>query len=98
MLCAVYKSQKHEGMYLYVPNKDNFDDVPDVLKDKFGKPELVTILSLDKREKLGSVDKQKLVSELKEKGFYFQMPPKEDDLLMAHRTSLGLQATPDKKF
>ena len=98
MLCAIYKSRKRLGTYLYVPNKDKFDDVPEVLKDMFGKPELVTVLSLDKHEKLAGVDKQKLIAELEEKGFYLQMPPKEDDLLMAHRKSLGLQATPDKKF
>ena len=98
MLCAIYKSRKHLGMYLYVPNKDQFEDVPEILKEKFGKPELVTVLSLDKHEKLAGVDKQKLVAELEEKGFYLQLPPKEDDLFMAHRKSLGLQATPDKKF
>lgn len=97
MLCAIYKTRKKQGMYLYVPNKDNFDDVPDVLKEMFGKPELVTILALDKHPKVAGVDKQKLVAALNEEGFYLQMPPKEDDLLMQHRSALGLSATPDKK-
>ncbi|WP_287498479.1 YcgL domain-containing protein [Alteromonas sp. AO-Serp] len=55
-------------------------------------------MALEKREKLGMVDKQKLIDELNEKGFYLQMPPKEDNLLEQHRESLGLSKTPDKKF
>ena len=64
----------------------------------FGRPELVTILALDKHERLGMVDKQKLIEELSEKGFYLQVPPKEENLLETHRESLGLSKTPDKKF
>ena len=85
-------------MYLYVPKKDNFEDVPEPLMQMFGRPELVTILALDKHERLGMVDKLKLIDELNEKGFYLQVPPKEENLLETHRESLGLSKTPDKKF
>ena len=97
MLCAVYKTRKKVGTYLYVLRKDDFSDVPEALMSQFVKPELVTIISLDKREKMG-VDKEKLVNALKEQGFYLQLPPKEEDLLSQHRVALGLNATPDKKF
>lgn len=83
---------------MYVPKKDNFEDVPETLMQMFGRPELVTILALDKHERLGMVDKQKLIDELSEKGFYLQVPPKEENLLETHRESLGLSKTPDKKF
>lgn len=85
-------------MYLYVPKKDSFEDVPEPLMQMFGRPELVTILALDKHERLGMVDKQKLIDELSDKGFYLQVPPKEENLLETHRESLGLSKTPDKKF
>lgn len=98
MLCAVYKTYKKEGMYLYVPKKGYFDDVPEALMARFGAPELVTIIALEKRERLGGVDKQKLIEALSTQGFYLQMPPKEDNLLEQHRESLGLSKTPDKKF
>lgn len=98
MLCAVYKTRKKSGMYLYVPEKGNFKQVPAPLLEQFGKPELVTLLALDKREKLATVDKQKLIEALESDGFYLQMPPKEDNLLEAHRKSLGLTGTPDKKW
>ena len=83
---------------MYVPKKDNFEDVPEPLMQMFGRPVLVTILALDKHERLGMVDKQKLIDELSEKGFYLQVPPKEENLLETHRESLGLSKTPDKKF
>ena len=85
-------------MYLYVPKKGHFDDVPEALMARFGAPELVTIIALEKRERLGGVDKQKLIEALSTQGFYLQMPPKEDNLLEQHRESLGLSKTPDKKF
>ena len=83
---------------MYVPKKDSFEDVPEPLMQMFGRPELVTILALDKHERLGMVDKQKLIDELSDKGFYLQVPPKEENLLETHRESLGLSKTPDKKF
>lgn len=97
MLCAVYKTKKKSGMFLYVPKKDDFDEVPEALMNQFGRPELVMLLPLDKREHLAGVDKQKLTDALSEQGYYLQMPPKEENLLESHRLSLGLPAKPDEK-
>lgn len=92
MICAVYKTRKKAGMFLYVPKKGVFDDVPQALLSQFGTPELVMLLPLNKREQLGLVDKQKLIDALNNQGFYLQMPPKEENLLETHRASLGLDA------
>ncbi|MEW9799128.1 YcgL domain-containing protein [Alteromonas sp. CYL-A6] len=97
MIIAVYKTRKKQGMYLYIKEKDKFDDVPDALMASFGTPELVMLLALNKREKLAGVDKDKLVASLNEKGFYLQMPPKEEDLLATHREQLGLSPQPEKR-
>lgn len=96
MLCAVYKTNRKPGMYLYVEKKDDFSKVPEILMSKFGRPELVMLLPLDKRDTLAGVDKHKLTESLGSQGFYLQMPPKEDDLLAEHRVSLGLSAEPPK--
>ena len=96
MLCAVYKTKVKEGMYLYVPGKGQFDDVPEALMKQFKQPELVMLIAMDKRPTLAGVDKTTLVSALNEKGFYLQMPPKQEDLLASHRKTLGLPATPEK--
>lgn len=44
MLCAIYKSKKKLGSYLYVANREDFSSVPSVLLEHFGKPELVMML------------------------------------------------------
>ena len=97
MLCAIYKTRRKECMYLYVPGKNAFGDVPEILMEKFGTPELVMLISLDKRPQLAGVSKADLEVALKEKGFYLQMPPKAEDMLAAHRTELGLTPHVDEK-
>ncbi len=95
MLIAVYKTAKKEGMYLYVPKKDDFSAVPEALMNHFGHPQLVMMLPVHKRKALG-VDKQKLLEAMDEPGFYLQMPPKEENWLETHRTELGLSPTSPK--
>ena len=97
MLCAVYKTRKKEGMFLYVKNKEDFSSVPEVLMQQFGHPELVMLLPLDKREQLGRVNKQTLVTALNEQGYYLQMPPKQEDWLAEHRLAMGLSAREESK-
>ncbi|GAB5379763.1 MAG: YcgL domain-containing protein [Aliiglaciecola sp.] len=85
MLVYVYKSPKKLDTYLYVKGKGDFSPVPKALLDTFGVPKFVMTLPLTKREKLGVVDKQKLIDELELKGFYLQLPPPPEDLLKQHR-------------
>ena len=91
MLCAVYKSPKKQETYLFVKKRDDFSAVPDVLKQTFGTPQLVTIINLAKRDKLGFADIEKLKVALTEKGFYLQLPPPTEDLLKKHRIENGVE-------
>ena len=52
MLCAIYKSKKKPGSYLYIAKREDFSQVPEVLLSHFGKPELVMMFNL-----LGSIGK-----------------------------------------
>lgn len=45
------------------------------------------VIPLNKRPKLGSVDKQTLIDELNQKGFYLQLPPPPENLLKVHKAS-----------
>ena len=85
MLCAVYKSPKKEGTYLYVKQRDDFSAVPDILLKTFGTPVLVTVLNLAKREHLALADIDKVKRELTDQGFYLQLPPPPEDLLAEHK-------------
>ena len=84
MLCSVYKSSKKDETYLYITKKDDFSQVPEPLMNTFGTPLFVLTLPLMKVDKLAQVDKQKLVSELNDKGFYLQLPPPRESLLKSH--------------
>ncbi|MFD2180076.1 YcgL domain-containing protein [Veronia pacifica] len=81
MFCAIYKSPKKESMYLYVKNKDDFSDVPELLLSNFGKPQFAMMLNLAKREKLAIVDINKVRQSLIDEGFFLQMPPAPDQAL-----------------
>ena len=81
MLTAVYKSSKRANTYLYIEKRDDFSKIPDPLMDTFGTPLYVMMFDLSKREKLGIADIKLVQSELTEKGFYLQLPPKEENLL-----------------
>lgn len=85
MLCAVYKSLKKDGTYLYVKQRDDFSSVPPALLNSFGKPELVTIINLAGREHLALADIDKVQQQLQLQGFYLQLPPPPEDLLAQHK-------------
>jgi len=85
MLCVVYKSPKKEQTYLFVKQRDNFIDVPEALMKMFGTPSLVTVINLANKEKLALADISKVKDNLKEQGYYLQLPPPKEDLLAEHK-------------
>lgn len=88
ILCSIFKSVKKDGMYLYVPRKEQFAKVPTPLLEMFGRPAHVMDMLLQPGKKLANADLEKVMSEIREKGFYLQMPPaNEQNLLDAHRAS-----------
>ena len=84
MLCAVYKSSKNQQAYLYVPGRDDFSRVPEMLMDTFGIPKFLMIMPLKKDRKLAQMKIETLRKELTLKGYYLQIPPPEEDLLKLH--------------
>lgn len=84
MLCSIYKSNKKEGAYLYIPKKDDFSDVPDSLMEMFGKPFFVMVIKLDGR-KLAQVDIEKVKASLQSDGFFLQLPPPPENLLETYK-------------
>ncbi|MDE3271043.1 YcgL domain-containing protein [Pseudoalteromonas sp. G4] len=90
MLSAVYKSKKKADTYLYVEKRDDFSKVPEPLMATFGQPSFVMLINLEKREKLGVADLEKVKQELTDKGFYLQLPPKQENLLDEFRKQNGV--------
>lgn len=95
MLCAIYKSSKKEGAYLYVPKKDDFSQVPDALMQMFGKPIIVMMIKLDGRE-LAQVDIDKVKESLDKEGFFLQLPPPPKNLLDEYKEQKKARQQPDE--
>lgn len=85
MLCTIYKSSKKADTYLYVQKRDDFSSVPKALLETFGRPELVMVLNLGKKQKLGLADIDKVTAELQRCGFYLQLPPPPENWLDEHK-------------
>lgn len=81
MLCAIYKSKKRDGMYLYVAKRNYFDDVPEGLRQAFGTPIFVMLFNLEGAKPLAQADKSEVLRQIQTNGFYLQMPKHEESLL-----------------
>lgn len=85
MLCAIYKSNKKSGMFLYVEKRDQFDDVPEALLNAFGTPQFFMLFNLAGDKSLALAENHQVQLEIEEKGFYLQMPLHEENLLEKYK-------------
>ncbi len=87
MICSIYRSPKKEGMYLYIANKDKFDDIPEALLNTFGKPQFAMLFNLKGEKQLKVAPNEEVMQSIKEQGFYLQVPPLAEDLLKKFKTT-----------
>lgn len=79
IICDIYRSEKKEDLYLYVPKAKGLKDVPEALLGMFGRPVLAFSLLLTPERKLAKEDINKVFESLAEKGFHLQLPPVKED-------------------
>jgi len=75
MQCFVYRSRRQVGMYLFLPQADDFSQVPESLLKLFGQAELSFEFELKSGRKLRQVDAETVRQHLQTNGFFLQMPP-----------------------
>ncbi len=75
MQCFIYKSLKKQQLYLYIENKDDFSRVPEDLLNSLGSLKLVINLELTPDRRLAKEDASKVMSSLRRKGYFIQLPP-----------------------
>lgn len=80
MICAIYKSPKKEGMYLYIEKRDAFHRLPEELHQLFGKPQFVMLFNLAGEKPLKQVDNNEVQQKIQSQGYYLQMPPPIENL------------------
>lgn len=72
---SVFRSSRREGMYLYVERGARLEDLPEPLRQQFGKPVHAMDLLLTPERKLARADAARVLESVKEKGYFLQMPP-----------------------
>lgn len=77
IISQIYRSKKEEGMYLYVKKEEGLTRVPEDLLKLFGKPEPAMVLVLTPEKKLAHAKIENVLIDLEEKGFYLQLPPRD---------------------
>lgn len=84
-LVEVFRSSRDENCYLYVDKKEGMARVPASLLERFGKPESAMTLILEPSRKLARADAAVVLDNIREQGFYLQMPPLPDSEMFALR-------------
>ncbi|MBR7887906.1 YcgL domain-containing protein [Marinomonas sp. A79] len=82
LIVEVFRSSKHDGMYLYVEKKIGLKDIPEDLMSRFGKGVSAMTMLLTPESKLARANAQSVIEGLRDKGFYLQLPPAKDDYLL----------------
>lgn len=75
MKCTVHRCKKKEGMYLYLKEGMEPEDLPDALMKLTGWLEKSMDLELHTELKLARADVVEVMAKLEDQGFYLQMPP-----------------------
>lgn len=82
-LCDIYRSPRKDEMYLYVDKREGMERVPENLLQLFGKPQHLTTLLMTPEKQLARADANKVLNEIRERGYYLQMPPVIDSEMSA---------------
>lgn len=77
----VYKGSRRTETYLYVPDENNFEQVPKDLLDAMGTLEFVMEIEIDAQRKLARVDAGEVIKNVLDAGYFLQLAPLERHLL-----------------
>ena len=79
MQCYVYRATKRADTYVYLPEKDDFSELPEGVMRALGRLEFALEFELTPERTLAQEDPQKVLANLDEQGFHLQFPPPEED-------------------
>lgn len=77
MRCHVYRSRLRPDTYVYLAGKDDFDVLPEPLRQRLGVLEPVMELELTPDRRLARADAAAVIQALRTRGCYLQLPPVE---------------------
>lgn len=71
----VYRSNRKQGTFLFLPEKDNFEAVPDELQALLGELEFSFEFSMDDKRKLIRSSSAEVLKQINKEGYFLQLPP-----------------------
>ncbi len=74
MQCYIYKGTKKEGLYIYLPKRDVFTEIPEELLNTLGKLSLALIIKLTPERKLQKEDATTVIENITNQGYHVQAP------------------------
>ena len=80
MRCYVYKGDKKEDHFLYLPQELDdqvIDEIPAALLALLGELHAVVSFELSVEKQLAQADPVQVISDIEQHGFYLQMPKKD---------------------
>jgi uncharacterized protein len=78
MHCVIYKGRRKQDTYLYVEREGEFSRVPEALLAMLGDLDWVMALDLSERRSLAQADPEQVCRQLRDQGYYLQMPPQDE--------------------
>ena len=76
--CAVYKSQKKDETFIFIPASTPLSELPEELLKLLGEAEMLMTLILTPDKKMARGTAKEIMESIKEQGFYLQMPIKAE--------------------
>ena len=76
--CTIYKSQKKDETYVFIPTSTALSDLPDDLLKVLGQAEMVMTLTLTPEKKMARGTAKEVMKSIEEQGFHLQMPIKAE--------------------
>ena len=78
MQVFIYRSKRKDGAYVYLPQRDDFGQIPAPILQTLGRLEFAMDLELTPERKLATEDAPTVLKNIAERGFHLQMPPASD--------------------
>lgn len=71
----IYRSEKKQDTYLYLPEKDKFDEIPETLIELLGELTFSFEFDIDENRKLIRAEATEVIKNIDEQGFFLQLAP-----------------------
>lgn len=75
----IYRCKHRKETFLYLPEKDNFEEVPNSLLDMLGEILFSFDFDLDDNKKLIRAAAPEVIRNIQENGYFLQLPPVKEE-------------------